>query len=142
MLPSRLVNPTAPIRKLYRAMRPDPANAALPLCGPDARSLGARPGVDIAVDMNGVVHPSTGGMSVSPDDLRNLPPHRRPRSLGGEGKDPVFVVGTGDLGGPLTYRPDPRRPGAHGFVEPAAPMAMAAYQHALCETGPRWRIME
>ena len=110
-------------------MRPDLADRSRPRCGPDARSLGARVPRDIEPDDRGDVHPETGGMSVSPDDPRNLPQHRRPPSLGGPGKDPVFVVfviADVDVGASLVFRPDARNPGRHGFVEPAAIVTVAA----------------
>ncbi|MFH1865038.1 MAG: hypothetical protein ABIK85_04075 [Candidatus Eisenbacteria bacterium] len=120
-------------------MRPDAADPSQPQCGPDARSLGARVPRDIEPDDKGNVHPGTGGMSVSPDDPRNLPQHRRPPSLGGTGKDPMFVIADVDLGASLVFRPDARNPGRHGFVEPASIVAVEAYQRALCDTAPNWR---
>lgn len=130
-----------PDRKLFRAMRPDETDPTRPRCGPTARTLGVRPGVDVPVADDGSVRPGTGGMSVTPDDPRRLPPHRRPRALGGEGKDPVFVIHDTALGERLGHRPDPSRPGAHGFVEPALPVPAEQYQQALCDTGPRWRLV-
>ena len=38
--------------------------------------------VDIVVDANGMVHPNTGGMSVSPR-IADLLAHRRPPEFGG-----------------------------------------------------------
>ncbi|MEX3970503.1 RHS repeat-associated core domain-containing protein [Paraburkholderia caribensis] len=66
---------------VYRAMKTGGDN--LPIAEPTARGLGARPGVDIPVDSNGMVHPDTGGISVAPESTANLPPHRPPESLGG-----------------------------------------------------------
>ena len=87
---------------------------------------------------DGMVQPGTGGMSVTPDDARNLPRHRRPVELGGAGKDPVFAIEAADLGERLLFRPDPDNPNEHGFVEPAAEVGVEPYQNALCDTGPRW----
>jgi hypothetical protein len=121
-------------------MRPDPLDPERPCCGADARSLGVRPGTDVpATTAHDVAQPGAGGMSVTPGDPRHLPPHRRSPVFGGVGKDPVFALDTADLGDDLRYRPDPRRPKVHGFVEPTAPMALQAYQTALCNTGRRWR---
>lgn len=75
----------------------------LPVAEPTARGLGARPGVDIPVDSNGMVHPDTGGISVAPESARNLPPHRRPENLGGTGKDCAYVLNTSDLPKSLKY---------------------------------------
>ena len=66
-------------------------------------------------------------MSVSPNGPRNLPSHRRPPTLGGTGKDPVWRITIADLGIDLQYRPDPARAG-HGFVEPVRLMTLSEYQ--------------
>jgi len=75
-----------------------------PAIGPTARTLGARPG-DIEVDAEGMVHPGTGGMSVSPGSPRNLPVHRRPAVLDGTGRDPVWKLNPSDLPSGLRYNP-------------------------------------
>lgn len=71
----------------------------LPMAGPTARTLGARPGSppdgDIPI-VGGMVRPGTGGMSVSPPPPENLPPHRRPPEYGGKGKDPIWEFETND----------------------------------------------
>ena len=123
---------------LYRSMRV--AEDGLPEVAPTARTLGARPGTDadIVVDAEGNVHPGTGGMSVSPNDPMNLPSHRRPPDLGGTGKDPVWCISSCNLGPDLQYRPDPKDPLGHGFVEPSRTMTLAEYQRALAETRTRW----
>ncbi len=92
--------------------------------------LGARAPIDIKVDPDGRVHPARGGMSVTPDDPGRLPPHFRPVSLGGYGKLPVFGIAVVRLGERLSYRPDPKRPARHGFVEPGASMPLGAYAPA------------
>ena len=79
-----------------------------------------RPG-EIPVGPDGLVHPGTGGMSVSPYDPGNLPEHRRPPEFGGTGRDPVWEHHSDQLGPDLQYRPDPHNPGGHGFVEPSHP---------------------
>ncbi|NTX19499.1 hypothetical protein HT748_08285 [Burkholderia cepacia] len=86
---------------VYRAMKT--GSDGLPVAEPTARGLGARPGVDIPVDSNGMVHPDTGGISVAPESARNLPPHRRPENLGGTGKDCAYVLNTSDLPKSLKY---------------------------------------
>lgn len=85
-----------------------------------------------------MVYPMSGGMSASPDDPLHLPVSRRPPELGGVGKDPVFFIEEGALGEALRFRPDPKNPRGHGFVEPALPMTVERYQQALCDTGARW----
>ncbi len=124
-------------RSLFRAMKPDASG--FPSCGPTARTLGVRVPNDIAPDENGCVHPGTGGMSVAPDDPLRLPPHRRPPILGGGyGKDPVWKLLDARLGENLRFRPDPREPDDHGFVEPWAAIQVDQYQLALCATAPNW----
>jgi hypothetical protein len=78
-------------------------------------------------------------MSVTPDDLKLLPPHVRPQRFGGKGKLPVFELPIGELGATLTFRPDPARPAYHGFVEPQQPMQMNEYQAALAASQPGWK---
>jgi hypothetical protein len=76
---------------MYRAMRA--AADGLPEAGATARTLGARPGpgpgTDISV-IGGRVQPGPHGMSVTMDDPTLLPKVRKPRSMGGDGRDPLF----------------------------------------------------
>ena len=133
-----------PPKRLYRAMK---AQGSAPVCGNLANELGVRPGVDIIVDGGGQVHPSSGGLSTTPDDLARLPPHVRPPSLGGRGKLPVFVIEVARLDGPaaasagaaeLVARRDPKHPVKHAFIEPAHSMSLAELQGYLCATSERW----
>jgi hypothetical protein len=94
--------------------------------------------VDIVPDERGQVRPESGGMSVTPDDPALLPVHLRPKTLGGQGKLPVFRIHVAALGALLAYRADPTRPDRHGFVEPIRVMLLDAYQAALAATPPRW----
>src|SRR5689334_6971009 len=106
------VHPSASRRVLvYRAMR-EATNGELEV-GPSARTLGVRPNVDIPVTQ-GLVRPATGGLSVAPFDPANLPAHRRPPGLGGNGKDPVWSIAIDALGTDLQFRQD--KPG-HGSIE-------------------------
>ncbi|WP_285398406.1 RHS repeat-associated core domain-containing protein [Lysinibacillus sp. fls2-241-R2A-57] len=119
---------------IYRGMRDSNGK---PMLGESARTLGARPGKpggDIPIDSDGMVHPRTGGMSVSPSP-EDLPPHRRPPGFGGEGKDPVWKMNTGDLGSDLVHVPD--KPG-HGTIQPTRTMPFEEYQKALEETQSKW----
>jgi len=86
--------------------------------------LGVRVPIDVRPDANGTVAPGGGGMSVTPDDPARLPPHLRPVSHGGLGVLPVFGMPVGGLGLLLSFRPDPRRPDRHGFVEPSRVMTL------------------
>ncbi len=72
--------------RLFRAMREDAAG--FPETGPSARTLGVRPGIDVAATApDEMVLPGQGGISVSPDDPMNLPAFRRPPDFQGTGRD-------------------------------------------------------
>lgn len=107
-----------------------------------ARTLGARPNIDIPINEDESVEPETGGVSVSPDSPENLPPYRRPPEFGGIGKDPLWELDTDDLSDELVYRPDPDDPHRHGFIEPSYKMAFEQYQQALRETRSLWKLVE
>jgi hypothetical protein len=104
---------------MFRAMKAE--TDGLPKVGPSSRELGVRtagPTRDIPVKEDGTVEPGTGGMSVALDAARNLPKPRLPRSLGGEGRAPVFTMPHGPSSadlvparGPLSARF--RRGGPH-----------------------------
>jgi hypothetical protein len=110
-----------------------------PVCGDGACMLGVRVPVDIVPDAEGHVRPGHGGMSVTPDNPRQLPPHLRPVTLGGIGKLPVFGIAVTALGVELQYRADVKRPKRHGFVEPAGLVSLDRYQAALAATASAWK---
>lgn len=118
--------------RLYRAMREAPDGG--PEIGPTARTLGVRSGVDVVV-RSGRVSPGFGGLSVAPGDPANLPRHRRPNSLGGTGKDPLWTIDSEILGSSLQFRQD--QP-AHGMIEPSDVMRIDDFQRALADTAPHW----
>ena len=123
---------------IYRAMRSNPDG--LPAIGRWSSTLGVRvsgPWQDIPVDANGDVAPNTGGMSVVMDDPRSLPRARRPRSLGGVGRHPVFCLDCEKLPPTLLVRPSGR---PHALVEPSAVCKLSEYEQALHSTQPDWRI--
>jgi len=127
------------IMKLYRAMKAD--EDSFPKVGRSARLLGVRvwgENRDIEVEEGGMVSPRHGGMSVALDDARNLPKHRRPPSLGGEGRDPVFSLDRLNLPPPLETRVD-RYP--HALVEPVQRCRLSEYEEALASTRRMWRLM-
>ena len=126
--------------KLFRAMRE--ASDGLPVLGATAATLGVRPGFDPNPDVSAVrptdfVFPAGGGMSVSPHDLMNLPSFRIPRSRGGTGRFPVWVIECDDLGLALALRLD--RP-THGLIEPGRAMPLQSFQAALQQTRGRWLL--
>lgn len=116
------------------------ASDGYPEPGRTARTLGVRPGIDIAVGVDGLVIGGEGGMSVAHDSADNLPAHRRSPEHGGTGKDPTWELDSSDLGDDLVYREDPLMPGIHGFVEPALPTSFDAYEAALTATRQTWRL--
>jgi hypothetical protein len=124
---------------LYRAMEEN--GEGRPRVGPTARRLGVRPGWDIPVDDYGEVEPYSGGMSVTPDSPDRLPAFRRPPNHGGTGLDPVWEIDSDRLGDGLVYRPDPRRPDFHGFIEPARRMRLDEYENLLALTRDDWRLV-
>ena len=118
---------------LYRGMRG--AVNGPPELGSSASRLGARPGVDIPVDENGMVRPGTGGMSVN-ESPTGMPEFRRPPSFGGSGKNlNMYCISSCDLGPGLQYVPDVS---GHGFVEPAWNMSFEEYQAYLYQTQGSW----
>lgn len=118
---------------LFRGMRG--AADGSPELGSTAKSLGARPGIDIPVDEGGMVRPGTGGMSVN-DSPTGMPEYRRPPSFGGSGKDlNMYCISSCDIGPGLRYVPDA---GGHGFLEPAWPMPFSEYQGYLQGTAGSW----
>ena len=123
---------------IFRAMKC--AADRLPLIGRSSRELGVRtegPGIDVRVQDDGTVAARAGGMSVALDSALNLPKHRRPRSLGGEGRDPVFAMAMPNLPESLVVRPDPH---PHGLVEPRHRCLLTEFELALQATRPHWSI--
>jgi len=125
---------------VFRSMRQD--EDGRPKIAPGARELGVRPGVgygtDIPVASDGNVYPQTGGLSVAPGDPMYLPDVRRPRDLGGRGKDPVWRLDVKSLATGLIYRPDPKHRQSHGFIEPAQVMTFEQFQALVAATRPHW----
>lgn len=134
---------------IYRAMR---ADGDSPMVGHTKNdTLGVREGIDIQ-PIQGVVQPSTGGMSVSPS-LQELPPHLVPKRLRKHGYPDARRSNTlpdtfpwrmgvgpftdGQLCDGLQLRIDPSNP-AHGFVEPDRPLSLEEYRVAIEATRPAW----
>jgi len=78
-------------------------------------------------------------MSVVLDDPRELPEHRRPPSLDGTGRDPVFTAVL-QLSRSLRARQD-RPPELHACVEPNDACTPGAYQVLLGATRSRWSMV-
>jgi len=137
--------------RIYRAMLEEDGKPAV---GPTKKTLGTkiRPDKrdDIAADENNLVHPETGGMSVSPN-WRSLPVHRIPRRLtakcrGVAGRDDYVCWRMGDgefeerlIADKLKLVVD--SPG-HGTVQPIQSMPAEAYQAAIAATRDEWVVDE
>jgi hypothetical protein len=113
-----------------------------PMIDASARTLGARPSIDVPGDAADYVEPAAGGMSASIGDPEHLPLHRRPAAFGGSGADPVFSIDVSDLGEDLRWRADPDGPLGHGLLEPVRRMPFNEYQEALWATRARWRRVD
>jgi len=124
---------------MFRAMKAEVDG--LPKVGRSSRELGVRvEGAvrDLPVGPDGTVDPGTGGMSVALDAAQNLPKPRLPKSLGGEGRDPVFSMSAANLAPDLGIRTD-RHP--HALVEPARTCLLDAFESALAATRTLWRMI-
>lgn len=129
-------------RRLYRAMKR--ANDQKPLLGRTARTLGVRVqphgevsgegAADVYPDCAGYISPGR-GMSVAMDDPSYLPRHRKPRSLGGEGRDPVFALRTDLITGALSLFEDAP---PHAVIEPSERCRLTSYETALAHTRDSW----
>lgn len=121
---------------MFRAMKAEPDG--LPRVGRSSRELGIRvngPIRDLPVGEDGIVDPETGGMSVALDVVQNLSKPRLPRSLGGEGRDPVFTMRKAEVSGTLTLRVD-RYP--HALVEPIRRCLLVEFESDLASTRSFW----
>ncbi len=122
--------------KLYRAMQADADR--LPRVGPKGRMLGVRiqgRKIDLPVT-DGNVKPETGGLSVTMGVIEELPFHRLPRRLGGEGKDPVFMM-TWKARKGLALQPSGP---PHYEIEPSEEMSLDRYEAYLEGTRNEWTI--
>lgn len=124
------------VQLVFRAMKED--TNGKPLMGRSARTLGVRICVDIPIRA-GKVYPQTGGMSVTPDCVMRLPKSRRPKSLGGWGRDPVFSLQVSDLSSSLTLRRD--KP-THVLIEPSRCCLFEEFEQNLYETKEKWMKYE
>lgn len=121
---------------MFRAMKEEVDG--LPKVGRSGRELGVRidgPTRDLPVGKDGTVEPATGGMSVALDAAQNLPKPRLPRSLGGEGRDPVFTMFTGGVPATLLLRLD-RYP--HALIEPSRRCPLSHFETDLAGTRTFW----
>ncbi len=149
---STTVAPSQPPR-VYRAMKRNPEDN-LPVVGSASSSeLGARPGVDISVDVDKNVVLDASGMSVAPA-WRQIEFTRIPRRLrhivpgaAGANSTSCFTMGAGPFrqGGiahGLELIPDQGLEPTHGVIAPVGVVPLAEYQADLQNTRAAWRIDE
>lgn len=114
----------------------------LPTIGHEGvRFLGVRvePNENFDVDVDrqtGMVVLNGKGVSVTPDDVRKLPNVRRPKSLGGRGKDPVFSLAVTDIPDGLKYVEDSD---SHGALAPTRAMNVEQYRKLVESTRNKWK---
>ncbi len=121
---------------IFRAMKAEADG--LPQVGRSGRELGVRidgPRRDITVGGDGTVEPGNGGKSVALDAALNLPKPRLPKSLGGEGQDPVFSMVRANIPSTLLLRED-RYP--HALVEPGRRCPLPVFESDLASTRSLW----
>lgn len=128
------------LTEYFRGMTP--ATDGLPQPGRSKRTLGAKPEETISPD--GTFGPGTGGMSVSPETLLNVPNHRRPRGFGhgstGPDGDVIYAIKRPSFASAaLQTRADPARADAHALVEPEKRCLYDEYLNLLAATRQNWR---
>ena len=122
---------------LYRGMKAD--EDGYPATGESGARLGVRIPDDIPADDQGMVVPNTGGMSVVADDPTKLPGHRRPATLNGTSKFPIFRIAVTAVPDSLAVRQDqPKTYSAHRVIEPAAKMTIGEFRQNIYGTRTSW----
>jgi hypothetical protein len=135
-------------------MKRDPADN-LPVTGSTSSAeLGARPGIDITVDIAANVVRDRSGMSVAPRwrdlDFTRIPKRLRHKLPGAAGANSTscFTMGNGPfqsgvVASGLELIPDPgEAPVTHGVISPLQVVPFAQYQADLEKTRPAWQIDE
>lgn len=121
---------------LFRGMKRD---GEMPLVGGGARGLDIRRGCDIAaLNDDDLVGPGLGGLSTAPDEPRLLQRHRRPESLGGTGRDPVWSIQREHLSphGLASRRDSPQ----HELVEAAEEVELRDLIKRIHGTAANWSL--
>ncbi|MBT3327542.1 MAG: hypothetical protein HN396_15010 [Gemmatimonadales bacterium] len=122
---------------IYRPMRR--AKDGKPELGASLATLGVRPDKDVPMDDDGYVEPLSGGMSVTPDRLEDVPPSLLPRKYGGEGRHTLFLLLVSMLPPQLRARIDKPR---HANVEPTQRCLFVDYNGRVQGTRLDWVIHE
>ena len=119
---------------LYRGMKRD---GGQPLIGQGGLEI--RRGVDVdAFEDNDLVGPGGGGLSVTADEPRLLPSYRRPESLGGTSKHPVWSIDRDQLPAHLlSSRPDRE---AHELIEPTDQVMLTDFEGRVHGTAVDWKL--
>ena len=125
---------------LFRTMTPD--TDGQPHVSRAARGLGVRVPQDIQPDASGHVVPDSGGMSVAPNGILNLPNHRRPRAFGygstGPNEDRIYWFTEDNLRSyKLSLQPDRA---CHATIGPERKVLLRLYEQSLAATREEWRI--
>ena len=109
-----------------------------PKIGESSTTLGARQGKDIPV-IDDYVYPNTGGMSVSREDFRGIPPTRLEEYYAGKSKEFMFQIKENALPESLKTRflGDKEN---HYAIEPTTECFFAKYQDDLHGTRDKWTI--
>jgi hypothetical protein len=140
--------------KVYRAMKRNPVDNMPVVGSTNSSELGARPGIDISVDVAGNVVLDASGMSVAPGwrdlDFTRIPRRLRPIVPGATGANSTscFTMGIGPfqngvIAKGLELIPDQRQaPLTHGVIAPVPVVPLAQYQTDLANTRAHWQIDE
>lgn len=129
--PSSWTTPSVVFKDLAR-------DGETPRVGPGGLHVRAGHDVD-AINDDELVYPGGGGMSVTPDDVLLLPQSRRPRSLGGTGRKPIWSLSTDLLSKhSLGCRQDDV---SHALVEVSEPMPLAKFNANIGDTAPDWEVV-
>jgi hypothetical protein len=118
-----------------------PAEDGKPLVGDSARTLGVRIPEDARPNDQGMVGPSSAGMSLATCSIWNLPGHRRPVELGngssGKSGDRIYALSV-RFARNKKLQVHVTHP-LHARLEPIGITSLALYKIALSETLEHWR---
>ena len=99
------------------------------------------PHFDITSDAYGVVHPETGGLSVTPPEIEDTISSMSAKRIR-KTKTVLWCIDDSELGShSLYFRADPNNP-CHGFIEPLEPMDGSDYNQGVQSTQKLWREVD
>ncbi len=73
------------------------------------------------------------------DSPYNVPEQLRPRSLGGKGADPIWMLDIASLPECLNYRDDPQVPW-RGFIKASKPLTAVEYEVVRSKMRALWKL--